>query len=308
MKKVFLAVACAFMVAFGMTSCDPEEFQGIADDIVKDLDNSFGSVALKVSDPNGVSPFATKDSVLFSACVTGIVTDTTNMGDLTDSLEGYEGFTGNNTFIMGANISLADSSIDLTNVYPIFGLKTNDTADGIHIISDPMKDTNMLMDFNFGKLITKGSTENLFGIAMSDVSWYVGASGEFDIKSYPDPGLLMKAELRNVKAYYITQTQLDSVDRILNRIKAAAPYETQYGYLLEMDSVARNIALAGMSPEERNAFEAALDVIEDAAAAKDVLDSIVENPSIFFASIVLNGKLEARRTDVQGFVEQLSVE
>lgn len=301
MKKTFFALACAFAIAFGMTSCDEEDLQSIVDDVTRDLEKSMGQVDLAVSNAQGDSPYATNDSVHFTACVNGVVTDTVDFSGLDDSLTGFQGA---NTFIMGANISLTDTTgagIDITNVYPIFGLKTADTLPGIHIIHSPFQDTNLLHDFNFGKLITQGSYENLMGIAMSDTSWYVGYEGNVNINTYPEPGKEMKATLNAVKAYYVTQSKLDYIGDLSRVVEAADPYD----YLRNMTQEERIQALSDMTEDQRNEI---LNILTAADNAKRDLDSIVDNPGILFSSLIFNGTLKSRRTDVQGFVDQLNVE
>ncbi len=304
MKKTFFALACAFAIAFGMTSCDEEDLQSIVGDVTSDLEKSMGQVDLAVSNAQGDSPYATADSVNFTACVNGVVTDTVDFSGLDDSLTGFQGA---NTFIMGANISLTDTTgagVDIANVYPIFGLKTCDTLGGSHPIHNPFQDTNLLLGgFNFGKLITQGSYENLMGMAMSDTSWYVGYEGTFFINTYPEPGKEMDADLRAVKAYYVTQSKLDHIGDIVRVIEAAEPYE----FLADMTEEERNQYFYenNYTQEDIDNIQAIVDAAADAA---DALEAIVDNPGTLFSSITLNGKLKSRRTDVQGFVNQLNVE
>lgn len=304
MKKTFFALACAFAIAFGMTSCDEEGLTDIIDDVTHDLENSFGSVNLAVSGVVGDSPFAANDSVNFTACVNGIVTDTVDFTGLDDSLTGFQGA---NTFIMGANISLTDTTgagVDIANVYPIFGLKTCDTLGGNHPIHNPFQDTNLLLGgFNFGKLITQGSYENLMGMAMSDTSWYVGYDGAFFINTYPEPGKEMDADLRAVKVYYVTQSKLDHIGDLVRVIEAAEPYE----FLADMTEDERNQYFYenNYTQEDIDNIQA---IVDAANAAADALNAIVDNPGTLFSSLTLNGKLKSRRTDVQGFVNQLNVE
>lgn len=303
MKKTFFALACAFAIAFGMTSCEDEDLNKIINDVTHDLENSFGSVNLTVSGVVGDSPFAANDSVTFSACVNGIVTDTVDFTGLDDSLTGFQGA---NTFIMGANISLTDTTgagVDIANVYPIFGLKTCDTLGGSHPIHNPFQDTNLLLGgFSFGKMITQGSYENLMGMAMSDTSWYVGYDGSFFINSYPEPGKEMDADLRAVKVYYVTQSKLDRIGDLVRVIEAAEPYE----FLADMTEEERaQYMMTNYTEAERENIQNIIEAADDAA---DRLNAIVDNPGMLFSSLTLNGKLKSRRTDVQGFVDQLNVE
>ncbi|MBR1850457.1 MAG: hypothetical protein IJ789_03690 [Bacteroidales bacterium] len=285
MKKTFIALACAFAVALGATSCDELDINDIVKDIVDDIDNNIGNVDLAISGAQGESPLAGQDSLKFKACVNGVVTDTIDLGDLADSID-VDTYHGVNTFVLGANISLTDNNVDLENNYPLIGIKTRDTISGRHMMSNPFADTNIMMNFDFSALITQGSDENLFGVMLSDTSWYVAYAGEFDIETYPEMGDKMKAKLNNVKAYYVCQYQLDNINDLIETIKNAASYN---------------------GADQATRIEHA-DEIQAGIEAKEAFDNIVANPGSIFSSLTFNGTVVSIRTDVQDFINQLNAQ
>ena len=213
MKKLLtiFAIACSF----ALVSCEDD---GLLNSI---LDEVLGEATINMTDVSGNGY-----SFEFSNCANDII-----IGDSLDENADYRGMY--NTFVLGANINMTDSTLEQIP-YPLFAMKLSDvTAKTYHF--DTLLNPAMLVEgFDFRDIITHASDENLLVLAESDSSWYWAISGSFTADSYPaEVGDMLTGTFNNVHAFHVTQSAIDAIEEVYNQCVQTGDYTTLMNLRME---------------------------------------------------------------------------
>ena len=209
MKKRVLAIAAAAALAFGFTACDDT--------------NLMGSIKLVASNPvagtvSSTQPYANGDSIIFISALSNVKLDTVAITDSTLGIDTTVYNVNAGTMIVGSvdNITKADFE-SLT--YPLCGINLRGEEAKAYTISCPISDLaffQYLNDLDVDALIANGLNYagmlgNLFAIAVSEESFYIGYEGTVDITKFGGDGSTVDGTLKDVKCIYVTVPQLEEL-------------------------------------------------------------------------------------------------
>lgn len=197
MKKLLtiFAIACSF----AFVSCEDDS---LLSDI---LDEVLGEATINMTFDNGEGYLFE-----FSNCANDII-----IGDSLDENADYRGMY--NTFVLGANINMTDSTLDQIP-YPLFAMKLSDVTAKTYQFDTLLNPAMLIEGFDFRNIITHASDENLLVLAESDSSWYWAISGSFTAENYPtEVGDMMTGTFNNVHAFHVTQSAIDNIEEMYNR-------------------------------------------------------------------------------------------
>lgn len=206
MKKLLtiFAIACSF----ALVSCEDD---GLLNSI---LDEVLGEATINMTDVSGNGY-----SFGFSNCANDII-----IGDSLDENADYRGMY--NTFVLGANINMTDSTLEQIP-YPLFAMKLSDVTAKTYQFDTLLNPTMLVEGFDFRDIITHASDENLLVLAESDSSWYWAISGSFTADSYPaEVGDMLTGTIDNVHAFHVTQSAIDAIEEVYNQCVQTGDYTT----------------------------------------------------------------------------------
>ena len=200
MKKTLLFMAAAMVCMFGMTSCDGEtidlnQFSG------QDI---LGHITLVVSEAQEGQPLAEGDTVALKSA----------MCDAT--FEIVDGITVNagSVFVGTASDIVANGNTNIN--YPLCGINLRDTLAGTHAVSCPVTDFSAFeyaRTGNWAALILGAGMNlgNVVVLAMDEDNYFLGYQGSIEITEFSSVGSLVKGQINNLKAFYITKTQMEAL-------------------------------------------------------------------------------------------------
>ena len=170
------------------SSCSPEEI----------LDKLFGEIQFTVSESTEETAYANNEIVKFKSSLTDMASLDSN------SL--------NNIYI-GATIELTQADAVIA---PYCGFQLVDTVATRYPISLPIS-IEEFAQFNAENILTSMMDTNVFIMAVNDTSWYVGYDGTIIVEEYPNYGYLATGSFEDIKAFYITKTDVDYIKDLVNR-------------------------------------------------------------------------------------------
>lgn len=203
MKKNIITLAVAAMCAFSFSACD-------------DLENLdlVGHINILATNPvGGEQAYADSTELNFKSAMCNVNIDSVyveNMGT-------YDIHAG--TVMVGTTQNLVSN--DVANItFPLCGINLRDTVVGEYNISCPVNDFGFFEYLNtadVNTLITTGLSfgdqlGNLFAVAVSEESFYIGYSGSINITAYGRNELSrVEGTVNNVEAIYVTVPQLEAL-------------------------------------------------------------------------------------------------
>ena len=213
MKKLLtiFAIACSF----AFVSCEDDS---LLSDI---LDEVLGEATINMTYDSGDGY-----SFEFSNCANDII-----IGDSLDENADYRGMY--NTFVLGANITMTDSTLEQIP-YPLFAMKLSDVTAKTYQFDTLLNPAMLIEGFDFRDIITHASDENLMVLAESDNSWYWAISGSFTAESYPaEVGDMLTGTFNNVHAFHVTQSAIDDIEEVYNQCVQTGDYTTLMNLRME---------------------------------------------------------------------------
>ncbi len=188
MKSKIIVLACSLLAAISFSSCEDFGF----------LETILGSSNLTVSESSAPTFYTDSTEVHFSSCINDCVD--------TDSLFSY--------MMIAAAIDLQSSEVVEA---PYLAVAFRDTVPQTYTIECPLT-IDSFATFNAGKLLNTIEGHNLFVMAASDTCWYVGYEGTAEFDAFPASGMTMDATFTNVKAYYVTQSTVEYLEDLVERM------------------------------------------------------------------------------------------
>ncbi len=220
MKAKIIILACSFLCATTFTSCD-----------LNFLETILGNSTLTVSESSAPTFYADSTDVHFSSCIN-------DWADL-DSISSY--------MMIAAKIDLQSSDIIET---PYMATAFNDTVPQSYTIECPLV-LDSFVNFNVSKLLNAIEGHNLFVLAASDTCWYVGYNGTITFDQYPAVGLSMNCDFNNVQAYYITQSDIDYLEELIEAVKDGDITATETFRTLTVDNLFEHVTFNGAAMSRR---------------------------------------------------------
>lgn len=206
MKKSILTLAVAAMCAFSFSACD--ELESL--DLV-------GHINLTATNPTGgEQAYADSTELAFRSAMCNVSIDSVyvDAGEMAGTYSVHAG-----TVMVGTTQSLVSN--DIANItFPLCGINLRDTVAGNYPISCPVDDFGFFEYLNgadVNALITSGlqidgELGNLFAVAVSEESFYIGYSGSINITAYGRNELSrVEGTVNNVEAIYVTLPQLEAL-------------------------------------------------------------------------------------------------
>ena len=206
MKKNILTLAVAAMCAFSFSACDE----------LTNLD-LMGHINLVATNPTGGDQaYADSTSLHFGSAMSNVSLDSVLVegGEYAGVYEINAG-----TVMVGTTQTLLSNNI--ANItFPLCGINLRDTVAGSYAISCPVNDFGFfeyLNRANMNSLITSGlevggMLGNLFVVAVSEESFYIGYSGSISISTYGRNELSrVEGTVNNVEAIYVTVPELEAL-------------------------------------------------------------------------------------------------
>jgi hypothetical protein len=238
MKKNVLVLAALVAGACCFTACD--------DLVEMDL---VGHINLTTSNATaGDQAYADGQTLNFKSALCNINIDTA----LLDA----------GTVMVGATQSLVSNDVaDIT--FPLCGINLRDTVPGQYAISCPVTDFSFfeyLNESNVNMLITRGlaigdQLGNLFAVAVSDTSFYLGYSGAVNITAFgTDPLSRVQGTVSNVEAIYLTASGLEAIANMSAADRANIDLTTYFPH----------ITFNGDISSIRSDIDAVMQALEDA--------------------------------------------
>lgn len=223
MKKRLLSLLAGVFAILSLSSC---EDLGIISDIIEE--GLFGEATVYITNTDQDNN-STVDTVKFASSV---VDNFTIVDDASET----------------STIATIDfcAQVDLSNAalaFPFMAFQVSDTATGSYTVNEFLT-TERLRNFNFDTLasiIRSPAGFNLVVIALSDTAWYISNSGAINISEFPAVGYTVKGTFNNVKAYYVTQSDIDRInDDMMNT-----------GQMIDLDGYLPQVTLTGSFSSRR---------------------------------------------------------
>lgn len=200
MKKTFMLLAAAVACLIGFTSCDGEEIdlsQFAGQDVL-------GHITLVTSNVQGEQPYASGDSILLKSAMCNAQVEIIN-GVTVDAGAVYVGT---------ASDIVAEGSTNIN--YPLCGINLRQAGTGTFTISCPVNNFSAfeyVRDQNWTGLLLSGSTQlgNVLVLAVDEENYYMAYEGTITITEFNEVGTLVKGQVTNVKAFYITKAQMTAL-------------------------------------------------------------------------------------------------
>lgn len=211
-KRIFLASFAIFAV-FALTSCD--EMNISIDDITGGELVGNASLVISHNGPDGT----VADSMNFKSSIA----DAFDLSEFDSSL--IEGFS---TVAISANVNLTEADVSLE--FPFMYYRINDTLSGSYAF-DTILTLEMLHNLNFDTLINilaNPDGGNMILIAENDSCWYITFGGSLVVTEYPTVGKLIKANLSNATAWYVTQSKVDELSADIDNMNMAHWNDLEY--------------------------------------------------------------------------------
>lgn len=206
-----MALATAMVCLLGFTSCDddPEALAGLIEQ--SDL---IGHINLVASNPQNGNPvdITIGDTLKFKSALCNVSIDTLRY----DSIEVTSVEMG--TIMVGTTDNIITGDVaEIT--YPLVGIHLNRAAVGTYTISCPIESFDFfkyLDSTDVNQMITSGITfgnemGNLFAMAVSEDGYYIGYMGNIRINEFGEEGSLVKGNVNNVVAIYVTRQQIEEM-------------------------------------------------------------------------------------------------
>lgn len=206
MKKSIITLAVAAICAFGFSACEGLE----------DLD-LVGHITLTATNPTGGDQaYADSTELAFKSAMCNVNIDSVYVesGEYAGTYNVNAG-----TVMVGTMQNLVSN--DIANItFPLCGINLRDTVVANYAISCPVNDFSFFEYLNAASvqtLITTGlqiggELGNLFAVAVSEESFYIGYSGSVNITAYGRNELSrVEGTVNNVEAIYVTVPQLEAL-------------------------------------------------------------------------------------------------
>jgi hypothetical protein len=203
MKKNIITLAVAAMCAFSFSACDDLESLDLV-----------GHINILATNPvGGEQAYADSTDLNFKSAMCNVNIDSVYV----ENLGTYDIHAG--TVMVGTMQNLVSN--DVANItFPLCGINLRDMVVGEYTISCPVNDFGFfeyLNTSNVSTLITAGLSfgdqlGNLFAVAVSEESFYIGYSGSINITAYGSNELSrVEGTVNNVEAIYVTVPQLEAL-------------------------------------------------------------------------------------------------
>ena len=227
-KRLFLGVALLFGF-FAMTSCEDFNFNQNGFNIDEGL---VGSASVVITSQG--TDTTTVDSLHF---ISSIV-DAFNFSEFDSTLG--EGFS---TIDISANINLNGSNVALE--FPFMYYRIDDTVAGTYAM-DTILTLDLLQGLNYQTLknvLASPEGGNMVLIALNDSCWYITYSGNLVVTQYPAIGHMVKANLDNIGAWYVSQSKINELNDDINNMN--------YSHLSNLDYYFPRVTLSGSVTSRR---------------------------------------------------------
>lgn len=243
MKQKILALAMAVSALFAFSAC---EIDGLEDLI--DTNSILGRIDVTTSNGQDGVTYEDGTTIRFmSSLCNAIVTDTSLY-----------------TMVLATQRNLVDdNAYELS--YPLIGMKLFDTVAGVYTFNHVMS-YEFLISVDWKHLLTANDTVgNMFVMAVDEDGFYFGMNGSIEISEYNGMGTMVKGNINNLQAVYMSRSRMTALDNrrtvILDSIE-----------ILRADS----LAIAQQAEQLRSDSAA---VAAQAAALQAHADSLQNNPN-----------------------------
>lgn len=208
MKKSILTIATAVACMFAFNACSPEDeaqIQQLADNALQN--EVLGSIALKVTNPQNGLFGSNPENILAYVASGDSMKFNSAMCDTTFTYDGMDVYPG--VLFIGGNIQTNPAKIN----FPLLGINLRDSIHTDYEISVPTGDfsfISQLNENNWRYYLTNNdiSVGNMMVIAVSDTGYYVCFNGNIHVNQFSAVGTIVSGSVEDVKAFYITKTQL----------------------------------------------------------------------------------------------------
>lgn len=243
MKQKILALAMAVSALFAFSAC---EIDGLEDLI--DTNSILGRIDVTTSNGQDGVTYEDGTTIRFmSSLCNAVVTDTSLY-----------------TMVLATQRNLVDdNAYELS--YPLIGMKLFDTVAGVYTFNHVMS-YEFLISVDWKHLLTANDTVgNMFVMAVDEDGFYFGMNGSIEISEYNGMGTMVKGNINNLQAVYMSRSRMTALDNrrtvILDSIE-----------ILRADS----LAIAQQAEQLRSDSAA---VAAQAAALQAHADSLQNNPN-----------------------------
>lgn len=247
MKKRVLALAVATACAFGFVACDGMENLDIV-----------GHINLTASNPTGgEQAYQDGQTINFASAMCNV-----NIDSVYIEAGEYSGTYDINAGTVFAGTTQALITNDQVNIsFPLCGINLRDTVTGTYAISCPINDFALfehLDTTDVGALINSGlalgdNIGNLFAVAVSDTSYYLGFSGEVVLTTYGGLYTRVQGTVNNVEAIYVTKGQIEAIAAMDETERAGINLENYFPHITfngQISSMRADIALVMQALDE----------------------------------------------------------
>lgn len=242
MKKTFILLAAAMGCVFGLTSCDEQidltQFSG---------QDVLGHITLVASNVQGEQPYASNDTINFQSAMCNAQVEVVD-GITVDAGAIYVGTASD-------FITNADSTIN----FPLCGINLRTAGTGTFNISCPVDNFSAIeyvYNQNWTGLLLSGSAHlgNVLVLAVDEENYYMAYSGTITITEFNEVGSLVKGQVSNVNAFYITKAQMEALWAMSEEDRAA---------ITPADYFTSTITLNGEISSRRANMDDVLEAIEE---------------------------------------------
>lgn len=190
MKQKILALAMAVSALFAFSAC---EIDGL-DELI-DTNSILGKVQVTTSNGEAGVTYVDGTTLRFnSSLCNAVITDTSLY-----------------TMVLATERDLVDNN-EYELSYPLIGMKLFDTVAGVYNINHTMS-YEFLISVDWKHLLTANDTVgNMFVMAVDEDGFYFGMNGSIELSEYNGMGTLVKGNINNLRAVYMSRSRMTALD------------------------------------------------------------------------------------------------
>lgn len=251
MKKTFISLAVAAVMAFGFTSCGEI-------DLPVDFLGSFNLTATDVVNPGTSTQYFTEGNMTssFGSAIGNAHADTTfdeNHNVVATSC-------GTIIVCTSENLVTTEAGENIEITFPLLAMNLRDTVARTFNFNFPTEDFSFvedLKDLPISQMILQGvpyadQVCDLFALAVSETEFYLAYNGTFTITEYGSNGHMIKGTANNLKCFYLTEANFQAVQDA-----------HQNGSTESLEAILPHVTLNGNLECRRAPMETILNAIED---------------------------------------------
>lgn len=203
MKKTFFLMAAAVACLFGMTSCEGEDInlsQFTGQDVL-------GHITLTATNVQQGQPLTEGQTIELKSAMCNVKFDTVYEGEDVNVDAGA-------LFVGTASDIIANGNTSIN--FPLCGINLRDTVAKNYVVSCPIDNFDAFeyaKQENWNALLISNSVHltNVIVLAMDEENYFLGYDGSINITEFSAVGGLVKGQINNMRAFYITKAQMEAL-------------------------------------------------------------------------------------------------